>query len=70
MIGVSHAPHDCLTAADRIAEIGEILALGLIRLRARKSSQFSDVNGESSLDCVATQSGHSDRNDRDRTDEG
>ena len=43
---------------ERIAEIGAILALGLIRLRARKSSPLSDASGESSLDYVGTQSGH------------
>jgi hypothetical protein len=43
---------------ERIAEIGEILALGLVRLRARQSSQLSGGNGESSLACVAHQSGH------------
>lgn len=47
-------------ASDRIAEIGEILALGLVRLMARKSSKQSDKDGESSLDFVAEQSG--DRN--------
>jgi hypothetical protein len=49
---------DLLNATDRIAEIGEILALGLIRLRARKSTQLSADRGDSSLDCVADQSGH------------
>ena len=43
---------------ERIAEIGEILALGLVRLRARQSSQTEARTGESSLDCVAYQSGH------------
>jgi hypothetical protein len=47
-----------LSTSERIAEIGEILAAGLIRLRVRKSSQIVATNGESSLDCVATQSGH------------
>jgi hypothetical protein len=45
-------------AAERIAEIGEILALGLVRLRARRSSQTSADGGECSLDCVGHQSGH------------
>ena len=47
-----------LSNSERIAEIGEILALGLIRLRARKSTQLSADRGDSSLDCVADQSGH------------
>ena len=45
-------------ARERIAEIGEILAAGLIRLRARQSSQLSPVDGESSLACLGHQSGH------------
>lgn len=45
-------------SADRMAEIAEILGLGLIRLRARKSSEYSPTGGESSLDCLAHQSGH------------
>jgi len=45
------------TAGERIAEIGEILAAGLMRLRARKSSQKSADCGEISLDILADQSG-------------
>jgi hypothetical protein len=45
------------SASDRIAEIGEILAVGLVRLRARQSSQIAAVSGDSSLACVASQSG-------------
>lgn len=45
-------------ARERIAEIGEILALGLVRLHARQSSQTSIVGGESSLEPVAHQSSH------------
>lgn len=45
------------TARERIAEIAEILALGLVRLRARQSSQIPAVSGDSSLACVACQSG-------------
>ncbi len=43
---------------ERIAEIAEILALGLVRLHARQSSQTSAVGGESSLEPVGHQSGH------------
>jgi hypothetical protein len=53
------SPRDC--ARERIAEIGEILAAGLIRLRARQSSQLSSGNGESSLASLASQSGHENR---------
>jgi hypothetical protein len=46
--------------ADRIDEISEILAIGLMRLRARQSSELSPHDGESSLDCAARQSGPAD----------
>jgi hypothetical protein len=49
-----------MDASERISEIAEILAAGLIRLHARKSSPFSAHTGESSLDCPARQSGHAD----------
>ena len=42
----------------RIAEIGEILALGLVRLKARQSTQLSPPDGESSLASLGHQSGH------------
>jgi hypothetical protein len=47
-----------VSGTDRIAEIGEILAAGLIRLRARQSSQLRSGTGESSLASVGHQSGH------------
>jgi hypothetical protein len=47
-----------MTAAERLDEIAEILAAGLIRLRARKSSRISAHHGESSLDFSPDQSGH------------
>jgi hypothetical protein len=47
-----------LSADERIAEIADILAAGLMRLHARKSSPFSANTGDSSLDCPAHQSGH------------
>lgn len=50
-------PADQLSARERIAEIAEILALGLMRLRARQSSQLSRLTRESSLDFTAHQSG-------------
>jgi hypothetical protein len=49
---------DHMTAAERLAEIVEILAAGLTRLRARQSSHLSPDCGESSLDCLGHQSGH------------
>jgi hypothetical protein len=48
---------DQMAAAERLAEIAEILAAGLMRLWARQSSPLSPDGGESSLDCAATQSG-------------
>jgi hypothetical protein len=47
-----------LSAAERLAEIADILAAGLIRLKSRQSSPLSPHCGESSLDCAAHQSGH------------
>jgi len=46
-----------MTAAERLAEIADILATGLMRLWARQSSSLSADHGESSLDCTAPQSG-------------
>ncbi len=51
-----HPSH--MSAAERLDEIAEILATGLMRLRARQSSPLSGSIGESSLDCAAHQSGH------------
>ena len=48
-----------------ITEIGELLALGLIRLRARQSTRLSAPTGESLVDCVAHQSGHAEVLQRD-----
>jgi hypothetical protein len=47
-----------LSAAERLDEIAEILAAGLMRLRARKSSPLSRDRGESSLDFSPDQRGH------------
>jgi hypothetical protein len=47
-----------LSPPERLAEIAEILAAGLIRLRARQSSPLSPDYGESPLDCAGYQSGH------------
>jgi len=43
--------------AGRAAEVAELLALGLTRLMARKSSEFSPHTGESSLHSSPAQSG-------------
>jgi hypothetical protein len=55
--------------ADRFLELAEILALGLMRLLARKSSELSAQGGESSLDFTGKQSGHPIPLDRRPADE-
>ena len=42
----------------RLADIADILALGLIRLHARQSTPISAHCGDSSLDCERCQSSH------------
>ena len=49
---------DRMTAAERLAEVAEILARGLIRLRARQSSSVSADRGDSCLDFSPHQRGH------------
>jgi hypothetical protein len=51
-----------LTPAERLAELGRILAAGLIRMRAKKSTPLSADGGESSVDLARTKSGHATRN--------
>jgi hypothetical protein len=48
---------DSRSAVDRLDEIAEILAVGLTRLAARKSSRKSAEIGESSLHFTPDQSG-------------
>jgi hypothetical protein len=47
-----------LSAAKRLDEIAEILAAGLMRLQARKSSALSCAGGESCLDFSPDQRSH------------
>lgn len=47
-----------LSPAERRAEVCRILALGLIRLRSRQSSELLRGSGESSLHSPVPQSGH------------
>jgi hypothetical protein len=47
-----------MSAAERITEIAEILAAGLMRLRARKSNEKSTDFHKSSLALSGQQSGH------------
>jgi hypothetical protein len=48
--------HD-MNASERLAEIADLLALGLQRLIARQSSELSADRGESSLHFTPMQSG-------------
>jgi hypothetical protein len=57
-------PRD-VTAAERLDEIADILAMGLMRLRARKSSPLSRDHGASSLDFSPDQSGHARPRERE-----
>jgi hypothetical protein len=53
-----------MTPGDRRAELCRILALGLVRLMQRQSSELSNRSGESSLHLPADQSGHATRDKR------
>jgi hypothetical protein len=49
---------DRMAPAERRAEVTRLLALGLIRLRARQSRHLSAPGGESSLHFPPDPSGH------------
>ena len=51
------SPH-LMSPLERRAELCRLLALGLVRLHQRQSSEVSDHPGESSLHNPAGQSGH------------
>jgi hypothetical protein len=53
-----------MSLRERLDGVYVLLALGLIRLRARQSSQVSADLGESSLHIPADQSGHAKPNRR------
>ena len=53
-----------MSPLERRAALCRILALGLVRLRARQSSKLSGHTGESSLHFPAGQSGHATRETR------
>ena len=46
-----------MSAAERLGEVAEILAVGLMRLLARQSSGLSEVSEKSCVDFTANQSG-------------
>ncbi len=48
---------DRMVAQERLAEVAEILAAGLMRLRARQSSRLSGGRENSYVDFTAIQSG-------------
>jgi hypothetical protein len=54
---------DRMTASERLSEIARILAIGLIRLRARQSTELSAQCGESFVDFLADRRGHADRHE-------
>jgi hypothetical protein len=54
-----------MSPTDRLDEIADILAAGLMRLRARKSSALSRDCGESSLDYSPDQRGHARPRERE-----
>ena len=53
---------DRLTPAERLAEVGRILAAGLIRMKARQSSPLSADRAETFVDLSGPKSGHATRN--------
>jgi hypothetical protein len=53
-----------MSAKERLAEVYEMLAIGLIRLRARQSRELSLDLGESSLHIPPDRSGHAKPNRR------
>ncbi len=55
---------DRMTAAERLDEIAEILAVGAIRLMTRKSTRISAERGDSSVDFTASQSVYGVENKR------
>jgi hypothetical protein len=59
---------DQMTAAERLDEIGDLLAAAFIRLQHRKSSLLSRDGGESSLDFPVDQRGHPPPVDRRTVD--
>jgi hypothetical protein len=49
---------DRMSSKERLTEVARILALGLLRLRARQSTQVSELAGESFLHFPPDRSGH------------
>ena len=51
-----------MSPAERLAELGRILAVGLTRLKTNKSSELSADRGECFVDLPPPMSGHATRN--------
>ena len=60
--GPNSFPPNRMSPAERLAEVGRILAAGLIRMKASKSSALSADRGESTVDLSGPKSGHATRN--------
>jgi len=59
MFGHSSKPASTgVEETERLTEIAGLLAAGLVRLNARKSSENSGTDGESSLHCSLDRSTH------------
>ena len=67
MIAPNALSPDRMTPQERLAEVAEILAAGLMRLSAAKSSCLSTDCAESFVDFVPDQSRHANRNSGGRT---
>jgi len=57
-VGPTSQPPAAMNPAERLAEIAEILARGLIRLHAREASPLSADRGDSFVDLPPHRSGH------------
>jgi hypothetical protein len=56
---MSNALHpNRMSPAERLTELGRILAVGFIRMKARQSSPLSADRGESTVDYAAPKSGY------------
>ncbi len=51
-----------MSPAERLAELGRILAAALIRMKARQSSPLSTDQAETFVDLSGPKSGHATRN--------
>ena len=65
MAGPNASRSGLLTPSQRLSELAEILAAGLMRMRARKSSELCPDTRESSLHFSGHQSGHADPHSRE-----